>query len=207
MRLWEGRVVYIIGGGPSLKGFDFSPIHDQKVIGTNDAFLLGPWVDACWFGDNRWHDWNHEKLRNFGGLKATCAPRIKDRAGIQFFKRTNTDGLEKKEGVVGWNRCTGSSAINYAYHLGARKVVLLGYDMSGDKDGNYNWHNHHKRRGQKSNPWGRFLECFPAIKEDALKLGLEIVNAGPVYGIKHVVDAVEQDVFPCMTLEEALADG
>lgn len=212
-RLWEGRDVYIIGGGLSLKGFDFSLIHDQRVIGVNDSFLLGSWVDACWFGDNRWWEWNIGKLRNFGGLKATCATFCKDKKGISWYRR-NRKGMgiiTKGINSISWNRCSGFSAINYAYHLGAHKIILLGFDNKKGPNGELNWHTNHKRKGKNNNPYRRFLECIPSIVEDANNVGLEIVNAGPIYNIplyegkKPIVrEGKEVQAFPVTTLEETL---
>jgi len=75
-RMWEGGEVWILGGGPSLtKQFDipdnvvqdvmkgisppsvYSPymeaIHNKHVIGINVAYLIGEWIDMCFFGDNK----------------------------------------------------------------------------------------------------------------------------------------------------------
>jgi hypothetical protein len=53
--LWSGEVVYIIGGGPSLKTLDLGVLADRRVIGCNDAYMLGPWVGICFFGDYGWY--------------------------------------------------------------------------------------------------------------------------------------------------------
>lgn len=49
--IWSGGTAWIIGGGPSVKDLDLSPIHQYRVIGVNNAYQFGHWVDACWFGD------------------------------------------------------------------------------------------------------------------------------------------------------------
>ena len=50
-KIWKGGTAYIIGGGPSVNDADLSLIHDRRVIGVNNAYSLGGWVDVCWFGD------------------------------------------------------------------------------------------------------------------------------------------------------------
>ena len=35
---WTGHPCFIIGGGPSLKGFDFNLLEGRKTIGINRAF-------------------------------------------------------------------------------------------------------------------------------------------------------------------------
>jgi hypothetical protein len=50
-KMWKGQTVFIIGGGPSLNGTPLHLIHEHRVIGVNCAYMLGDWVDVCWFGD------------------------------------------------------------------------------------------------------------------------------------------------------------
>ena len=52
-------------------------------------------------------------------------------------------GIETRAGFVSWNSNTGVSAISLAYHLGVRTIVLLGFDMKNDADGNSNYHDDH----------------------------------------------------------------
>ena len=50
-QIWKDQTAFILGGGPSLKDADLDLIHDRRVIGVNNAYQLGSWVDVCWFGD------------------------------------------------------------------------------------------------------------------------------------------------------------
>ena len=50
-KIWEGQTAFIIGGGPSINDLDMDLIKDRRVIGTNNAYQMGGWVDICWFGD------------------------------------------------------------------------------------------------------------------------------------------------------------
>ena len=50
-QIWKGQTVFILGGGPSLNEANLDLIHDRRVIGVNNAYQLGSWVDVCWFGD------------------------------------------------------------------------------------------------------------------------------------------------------------
>jgi hypothetical protein len=49
--IWKNDTAFILGGGPSLSKVDFSLIEHRRVIGVNNAYQLGDWVDICWFGD------------------------------------------------------------------------------------------------------------------------------------------------------------
>lgn len=205
-KIWAGGTAFIIGGGPSLKDMDLTPIHGHHVIGTNNAYQLGSWVDLCWFGDCRWYDWHRDRLLKFAGIKVTCCVRAGGKPGIKGMKRGKAAGIEKRPGWVSWNGNTGASAINVAYHLGAVKVVLLGFDMRQVGD-DCNWHPEHlimnpnsekkKLENGGKSCYGRYLRKFPEIAKDAHRLKLEIVNATPGSALPD---------FPIVELKDVLAN-
>lgn len=211
-KIWNGDC-FIIGGGPSilkqlnveeeiikgicnktlpksvLSGY-FSAIHNQNVIAVNDAFYIGDWIDVSFFGDNRWFDWHKDNLYNFKGLKTTCdtklleSPDIMRSYGLKVIKRGNElEGLTDNPAQVNWNSNSGAASINLAYHLGARRIFLLGFDMCLSVDRSMtNWHGVHRTRENKpirGLPFNRHLNYFPRIKQDANRLGLEIINCNP----------------------------
>ena len=71
-KIWEGQTCYILGGGPSLTRMNLDLIKGKHIIGVNNAYRLGDWVDICWYGDCRWFDWHQHHLRYFPGFVATC---------------------------------------------------------------------------------------------------------------------------------------
>lgn len=181
-KMWEGEMVFIVGGGPSLINLDLTLIHDKRCIGTNNAYRLGDWIDICWFGDSRWLEWhqNVKELRDgwkaFNGIRASCAPRTKDHADIKYLERScKPYGIETDPTKVCWNKTTGSSAINLAYHLGAKKIVLLGFDMKlvGIKN---NWHDDHQTQGDKPDPYPRFMKAWEPLVKDLKNLDVELIN-------------------------------
>lgn len=109
-----------------------------------------------------------------------------------FSRDLKGKGITEDRNKVCWNGNSGGSAINIAYHLGAKKIVLVGFDMRR-VNGEKNFHNDHKE--QQHNPFRRHLKGFPIIAKDAKRLGLEIINATPGSAI---------DSFPITTLENVL---
>lgn len=197
-RMWEGASVYILGGGYSLLGEKLELIHDKRVIGVNTSFMLGDWVDVCWFGDTRWYDWNTVDLSEFGGLKACCCGALMDKPEVKVLKRGKSMGIDIRPNFVSWNRSSGSSAINLAVHLGAKRIVLLGFDMKSNDRGEDNWHDLHKVKAHY-NSYPRFLEAFPLIRKDAVDLGVEIINST-------MCSLIPEDIFPKIPLEEIVSE-
>lgn len=202
-RLWEGGTAYIIGGGPSVKEEDLSIIKNKRIIGVNDAYKLGPWVDICWFGDWKWWVWNRKDIKaNYKGLVVTCCnsnkmmgdPRAADDTRIKIMKRAGKHGILKAANLIAWNFCSGSSAINFAYHLGVKRIVLIGFDMQR-VNGAKNWHDYHHRENFDEGSYLRYLRVYQHIARDARLLDLEIINTSMVSKIDH---------FPKMSLGDAV---
>ncbi len=76
-RTWPGSEVFIIGGGKSLEGFDWSLLRPELTIGCNDAYLLGEEVcKIAIFGDNKWYLKHKEKLSKFKNRVFTNANQL-----------------------------------------------------------------------------------------------------------------------------------
>lgn len=153
------------------------------------------WVDACWFHDGRWFSWHYQSLRDFAGIIAHCAAHRVTQMGTHYFHRGKPTGLDVRPSYVAPNGNAGLSAINFAYHLGVRRVVLLGYDMRV-VDGETNWHRDHPLK-HGGTPYPRYLSRTKFVAGDAKTFGLEIVNCTPGSAITW---------WPIMTLEEYLAN-
>lgn len=201
--LWPDSTIYILGGGPSLNDVNFDLFKDQPVIGVNNAYgdpvkdeegnLIRyeprDWVDVCWFGDGRWYQWHKKYLEEYKGLICSCSPATNKIKFIKSISRGKPQGIETN-GSIAWNKSSGSSAINLAYYLGAKTIILVGFDMK-QRNGQNNWHTDHKNV-IKRDVYKRFLTVYPAIKEDADRIGLKILNANPDSAIT---------VFPFIELE------
>jgi hypothetical protein len=214
-KLWPDSTVFIVGGGKSLnrtglqwnetnKGEilqaisnDLSCIHDKRVIGVNDSFKLGDWIDICFYGDTRWFDWNVDAITKFSGLVICCHPQNKV-DWIKTVDRENGFGINRNPKLVNWNKSSGGAAINLAVHLGAKNIVLIGFDMFMEADGEDNWHKEHKILNKvKSSPYERMRKAFAEIKHDTDSIGIRIINTS-------LTSRIED--FEKMPLEEAVGE-
>jgi len=176
-KIWNDATVFLLGGGPSLTQADVESLRGKRVIAVNDAFKLGRnWIPVVWFSDCRWYTWNFAELMNFKGLIMGCPPCKCEHLRLLKVKRKNLSGISTNPEQVYWNANSGASAINAAYLLGAKRIVLLGYDMK-QTDGRDNWHQNHKFSPRPNIYNELFLPHFKKIAEDAQNLGLEILNA------------------------------
>lgn len=135
--IWKGEDVFIIGGGPSLKGIDLDKyLIDKNVIGINDGFLF-KCCKICYFGDTIWHKHNKEKLLNFKGLIYTTST-VKDETIRHLDVQGN--GISDNPNTLCFNGNSGMAGINLACHLGAKRIFLFGFDMRFSDGNESNWH-------------------------------------------------------------------
>lgn len=196
---WRGQTCFILGGGPSLRGFDAEILRGRgPVIGINEAGLtMAPWCDVLFWADRQWLEWNGSRLHlHTGALKVhRHIGRVDGARRIGF----RSGRLWPLANAVGGHD-SGSSCINLAWHFRAARIVLLGFDchdlpVSRWQEGN--WHSAHKKappEGQRAN---KFLPAHRMIAADLGRRGRAdmVINATPGSAL---------DCWPIMPLDEIL---
>jgi len=190
-REWDGQDAFIIGGGASLIGFDFSSLTGRRVIGCNDAFRLGPTVvQICCFADVGWWHKNKWELEKFPNRIVTNSNGMEnfDVPGILNMKRVR-DGFHTGD-TLGFNASTGAVALNLAVLLGAARVFLLGFDMClQGKD--HHWHTH-QIKGITQESFSRHIQGFATLK----------ASLPPEVQVFNVSDGTSKlRVFPCVNFQ------
>lgn len=159
---WDEEDAYVVGGGPSLRNFDWSLLHGKNAIGCNSAYILGAAVvPIVVFGDHEWWDKiGHEGTARYGG-RVVGAVRYKLRPCPWLLTMERQEfGLGTS--WLGWNGNSGSLAVNLALILGARRVFLLGFDMRLGGEGRANWHDL-RYQSVGGDVYGRFIQGFGRV--------------------------------------------
>jgi hypothetical protein len=187
-REWAGSDAYIIGGGPSLAGFNFRVLTGLNTIGCNHAFQLGPdIVKVVLFSDKGFFNQIvkggqvKDLLSKFPGYVVTSLLSMtRENAPWLKVMLRERDELVKSP-VRGLTMLGGSggSAINLALLMGAKRVFLLGYDCKSTK-AKPNWHEDH-RFPPADELYQKFIKGFETIaRELPVKFpGCEVINLGP----------------------------
>jgi hypothetical protein len=175
---WSGDTCYILAGGPSLARVPISRLRNRgHVIVINDSFELAPWAGVLYFCDQRW--WDRKKFdvkTRFQGRQLVTLENIIP--GVRTLRNSGALGLETDPGALRHGSNSGYQAINLAYHFGARRIILLGYDLRIDGDRTH-WHPGHP--GQTPAGFGltlkTMLATFPSLVEPLKEAGVEVLNA------------------------------
>jgi hypothetical protein len=204
--IWKDGTCIIIGGGTSLidqfniptevvekvyTGVEdasvYSPylslIHDQHVIAVNMSYQLGNWIDVLFFGDDGFWKTQKEGILKFQGLRVSFeSEKIRDdRVKLVSRNPRKKQGITfSPKGLLSWNFNSGAAAINLAIQFGAKRIILLGFDMYLDASNNQHWHKvytsplHVVKESMK-----KHLQGFPVIAKDIEGTGIEIINCSP----------------------------
>lgn len=189
-RLWPGGTVACLGTGPSLVAADIELLRGrvEGVIAINDAYRLAPWADVLYACDAKWWYW-HKGMPEFQGLKFSVDPVARHYPGVTILRKTGDAGLELDPTAVRTGRNSGYQAINLAVHLGATRVLLLGYDMKGD-----HFFGHHPDNSKP--PFAICLQRFATLVEPLKAAGVTVINCSRSTALT---------CFPHRSLEDALA--
>jgi len=189
---WKGKPCFIIGGGPSLEGFDWSRLKGKRTIGINRAFeRFEPTIIfsmdtrfLAWLERGEYGPEMKKRLIRSSAYKVwQCTYTAQLPAFIYIIKvhkdyytgcRAFTESL--KIGI-GHGDNSGYGALNVACCLGANPIYLLGYDLKHE-NGKSHWHEGHpaKQKEEAIEKWiGHFGWAAPLIKSR----GFRVINLNP----------------------------
>lgn len=181
-RLWPESTIICIGTGPSLtkEDVDLACNSGHPVIAVNDAWrLTGPraavlfasdakwwsWIDGIPDTDLPWHQWTVDRQAR------------RYRPHVQIVNFNGADGLETHPSSIRTGGHSGYMAINMAVHFGAKRIVLLGYDLqpSGDRHHFFGEHpdgNHLRYDARQA--------VYQTLQGPLQRLGIELLNASRI---------------------------
>lgn len=205
---WPWSVVAILGGGPSLTPEQIECLRARReesrnaarVIALNTQLQLAPWADLHFFVDSKWWRWHcgAEWYRGFAGVRVTLEnPKICAREpGIRALKNYGLEpGLCRVRDGVHTGNNAGYMAINFAVHLGARRILLLGFDMR-PVQGRTHWFGDHPSPTDPGVYAKDMLPAFATLVKPLKQAKVEVLNCTPGSALS---------CFPSMGLEQALA--
>ncbi len=191
-------IVHLIGGGLSAKDLDTSQLLGHRV-GVNDAAFHKP-CDSFFSNDHgyaliirdkiegflghRHLSIRHRHMHLFDGWNAVIWQRMNERDPVM-------KGRALSSGRSGTPGCSGYVALNLAVRLGAKTIILFGYDFQPDY--RYFFSEQPYPRVEMAGVIASFREVAPWYRSR----GIRIFNANPASAI---------DAFPRISHAEAFEE-
>jgi hypothetical protein len=195
---WRRESVAIIASGPSAKSHDLKLLAGLKVIAIKENVELYPRADIVYGCDGAW--WRHRQgLKAFRGLKIAYDPRVCDTFAdikrVEIAKTTDRI-LTAAPLHIGSGGNSGFQALNLAVQFGAKRIMLIGFDMTDRSGVHWYGRNNWMNANNPSDPnFRRWMAAFHASLPDLE--GVLVVNVSPTSVLK---------AFPRISLAETLQD-
>lgn len=194
-RLFPDATIVVLATGPSLTAEDVGWCRGKApVVAVNDAYRLAPWADVLYAADAKW--WRqHQGVPTFRGLRYSLHPDSRKILEVAVLEHTGDTGIEREPTGLRRGQNSGYQAVNVAVHLGARRILLLGFDVSRWPDQSSHFFGDHPRALQVDSPYESFRRHFATMVKPLQALGVSVVNCSRRTALT---------CFPCQPLREAL---
>ncbi len=150
-----------------------------RFVAVKHGVLVRPNADVLFLSGEAFDSVCNPLIRTFTGthviVRSRHSPELP--ASVKRVTRTkqHAELCELRDHVCGYD--SGTSAINVAYHFGARTIVLLGYDMTG---GHFC---KHPLQNPPADHFRRHMGPLEGLNADARAKGVRIVNASPTSAV------------------------
>ena len=195
---WADKPCFIVGGGPSLKHFDWTKLKGHRTIGVNRAFeRFDPTI--IFSMDTRFFNWMiNDKYATLVSDGSEAKAKFLTSTAYKVWLCTYTLELPKdiflvpvvknyfygkrnftfsmQEGI-GHGDNSGYAALNLAVCLGANPIYLLGFDCQHE-NGKSHWHEGHIMK-QESFRATRWIKFFNIAAETLAPTNFRVVNLNP----------------------------
>lgn len=183
MKDCSGYIAVVVGSGPSLSDAQIeivrkAHVHNRVcVIVTNNTIERMPWADVAFFGDYLAVEHYKPQIGNCGLEWWTSSKHAAQRFGVHFVPAEVGDGLGDR--ALRMNGHTGGLAVNLATLWGARRILLLGFDMKLAADGRPHWFGNHPDGLIQTQRFADWIKSMGVIARDAVARDISIINCTP----------------------------
>lgn len=182
------RPIYIVAGGPSLRGFDFSRLADKQVIGINRACEVLHKPLMLWWTDVTFFETGKERIIAAQAQQyhaAACDnPKYKYPDWVTKWKLKGMRGYCDEPETICHGNNSGYAALHVVAKLGFKKVGLLGYDFYIE-NGHDHWHHGYFAPLKEYTLKEKMLPFFGDLVHPLRELGVTVLNGNVNSALTH----------------------
>lgn len=193
---WKGETAAILASGPSLTRAQCDAVRGKcRVIAVNNQGIdtecdgqmvpaLAPWADILFGADAKWWRHYHERALKFEGRKVCARATLPWREVYSLTQSYEHPTFDPRPTHLVSGGNSGYMAVHIAVHLGATRILLLGFDMREGRNRRRHWFGNHpgrlNARGNFSG-WNRAFEKFAKVLH---LMNIEVLNCTPDSALK-----------------------
>lgn len=148
-KCWVDRMpdvpCFVLGNAPSILEYDLTPLERYFTIGVNRVFQLIDPTILLWQDISLWKSEYH-KIHNLRALKVAREVADPRRLYYNFHLKGGAYRFEqpKKSHILFGRGSSGPIAVELAYSLGCRPIILVGMDCQRGKNGEGDFYGENK---------------------------------------------------------------
>ena len=181
---WSSDLCVVAATGPSLTQQVAEACKGHKVVVVNDAYRLIPNAQVLYACDSMW--WEvHKGCPDFQGEKWSShgltgrhndKSDVAEKFGLNLVEGKEADGFSLDPLIIHYGSNSGFQAINLAILFGAKRIVLVGFDMRvTDKR---HFFGDHPTPLRNTANYSNFISAFDRAAKKLPK-DIQILNATP----------------------------
>lgn len=194
---WAGETAAVIASGPSMATLRDSVQRLRglcRVVAVNDQAIrtldhegrwhdaIAPWADVLYAADRKWWWENRVEAAKFEGIRVTINQCGEARFVLPFdvkiVRNGGHFGYDDREDHIRTGFNSGFQAVQLAAKLGAKRILLIGFDMRRT-GAHHHWFGEHAWRANYRMPFGAFINAFNKSAMAYEKIGVRILNCTP----------------------------
>lgn len=185
----QAELVAVIASGPSLAPWQVAHVTAKGAacVATNTSFRALTAPGVVYGCDGPWWDRYHAEVAAAGHEGWTMHEAAARRYNLRHVRAIRRPGLGKVPGVLHHGGNSGYQAINLAFQMGAKLIVLLGFDMQRT-GGLSHWHGDHPAGLTNVTGIEGWRKNFGPLAADLKAAGVRCVNCS----VETAIDCFER---------------
>jgi len=199
---WSGETAVLIACGPSVTKAQIQTIKNAfyagncRVMVVNRAYEIAPFADAMYAADEAFWTAHIEIVRDTHIPLLFCAERHPcEKWGLWWTPGPEGEangsaaaghmaiGISEDPSYIHFGLHSGFQALNVAFHLGAKRIVLVGYDAH--HNGGKHFHEDHPEPMQNAAAPHMWLTPYTQAAPQLIAKGVEVINCSPGSAIRN----------------------
>ena len=188
---WKGETAAILASGPSMTREQADYVRGKcRVIAVNNQGIdtdcdgvrvpaLAPWADVLYAADAKWWRHYHERALKFAGRKVTIRDTLPWPEIYSLKQSIEHSAFDPRPTHLVSGGNSGYQAMHLAVHLGATRLVLLGFDMKNGLRGRRHWFGDHPGKLASRGNYTGWLRAFDKLAGVLKQMKIEVVNCTP----------------------------
>lgn len=188
---WAGETAAILASGPSLTREQCEAVHGKaRVIAVNNQGIdtdcdgvrvpaMAPWADVLYAADAKWWRCYHERALKFAGRKVTIRDTLPWREVYSLKQSSEHPTFDPRPTHLVSGGNSGYQAVHLAVHFGAKRILLLGFDMKDGRNRRRHWFGSHPAKLDSRGNFTGWMRAFDKFAGVLKHMGIEVINCTP----------------------------